>query len=228
MDRKLLSEILKLTKNKEILIIKELEEYFPKERIEHFLSYLKTEGIAFQPTIDGNYSITREQRAQLAIIGAVNGLDFIEVIDGLSWQEFEILTTKVGDEFGYQAKKGLVFSDSERKYQIDVILSKNPYVLVVDCKHYGGTGKKAVLKTAAEEQKIRAQAFANSFTELQELIGLQKQPHMKIIPLVITWLDESLFFHDKVPIVPFGRLRGFFRNFYLYVEDIEQIKINSQ
>lgn len=46
-----------------------------------------------------------------------------------------------------------------------------------------------------------------------------------LMPMIITWLDDELFFHDKVPVVPFPKLRSFLRNFYLYFENLYQIHI---
>ncbi len=227
MDKELLLLALKQSKEESFLITTELIESTSKGRVIAFLKDLNQKGIIFQKTIDENYQITQEQRAKIAIFGAMDGIDFEKIIKELSWQEFELLTTIVGDEFGYEAKTGLNFSTNDRKYQIDVILKNSPYVILIDCKHYGGIGKKAALKKAAEEQIMRVEAVSNSFDNLKEKMNIKGWKKVNLIPMVVTWLDDEIFFHERVPVIPFTKLRSFFQNFYLYFEDILQIKIDK-
>ncbi|NHJ48010.1 MAG: hypothetical protein FK733_09500 [Asgard group archaeon] len=227
MDKELLILLLRQSKEEPIVKLEELEESTNKNRVNSFFNKLESIGIRFQPTIDNNYQITREQRSQIAIMGAVEGVDFEQIINELSWQEFEILTTIVGDESGYEAKTGLNFSTAERKYQIDVILKNSPYVLLIDCKHYGGFGKQSVLRTAVIDQIDRVKAVADSFEELKKKLNVSSWKKVILMPMVITWLDDELFFHENVPVVPFPKLRSFLQNFYLYFEDIYQIPLNK-
>ena len=101
MDKDLLILLLRQSKEEPIINLSELEEVTNKNRVNSFFQKLESRGIKFQPTIDNNYQITREQRAQMAIMGAIDGIYFEKIITELSWQEFEILTTIVGDESGY-------------------------------------------------------------------------------------------------------------------------------
>ncbi len=225
MDKKLLIIVLKQTKNVPYLLLKELKEETTSSKINSFLKEIEQIGIQLQPTIDGNLQITREQRAQLVIYGARNGADWDKIIKQLSWQEFELLTTMVGDEFGYVAKTGLNFSTEERKYQIDVILKNAPYIILIDCKHFGGTGKQSVLRNAATEQIVRTEALVANINELKGKISIRKWKKGIVLPMIVTWLDDSVYFHENVPVVPFTRLHSFFTNFYLYIDDIYQIPV---
>lgn len=227
MDKELLILLLRQTKEEQVVIISELEEMTNKIRVKSFFETLVNYGLNFQITIDNNYHITREQRAQITIMGAIEGIDFDKIINELTWQEFEILTTIVGDEFGYEAKTGLNFSTDTRKYQIDVVLKNNPYIFLIDCKHFGGIGKQSVLRNAVTDQIERVEAVANSIDDLKEKLNVSSWKKIVLLPMVITWLDDELFFHDKVPVVPFPKLRSFLRNFYLYFEDIYQIQLQS-
>ncbi len=218
--------VLKKTKDVPFLLLKELKEETTPSRINSFLKEIEQIGIQLQPTIDGNFQITREQRAQLVIYGARNEVDWDKIIKQLSWQEFELLTTMVGDEFGYVAKTGLNFSTEERKYQIDVILKNSPYIILIDCKHFGGTGKQSILRTAATEQIIRAEALVANFNELKGKINVRKWKRVIVLPMIVTWLDDSVYFHENVPVVPFTKLHSFFTDFYLYIDDIFQIPVN--
>jgi hypothetical protein len=227
MDKDLLILLLRQSKDEPIVNVEELEENTNKTRVNSFFKKLEDNGIRFQPTIDNNYQITREQRSQIAIMGAINGIDFERIINELTWQEFEILTTIVGDESGYEANTGLNFSTEERKYQIDVILKNSPYVLLIDCKHFGGFGKQSVLRNAVVDQIDRIKAVADSFEELKKKLNVSSWKKVILMPMVITWLDDELFFHENVPVVPFPKLRSFLQNFYLYFEDIYQIQLNN-
>ena len=226
LDRNLLTLTLEHTKDSQVLILQELEEETSKPKVTKFLSDLANYQIVLQPTIDDNLHITREQRAQLALLGAMQGIEFEKILSHLIWQEFEIITTIIGDEFGYQATTGLNFSTEERKYQIDVILKNSPYVLLIDCKHYGGTGKKSVFQKAADEQINRVKAVVENYDKLKVKINTKTWKKVILIPIIVTWFDDAVFFHNKVPVVPFSKLRSFFRDFYLYIEDIIQLKID--
>ena len=120
------------------------------------------------------------------------------------------------------------FSTDERKYQIDVILRNRPYIPLIDCKHFGGTGKQSVLKTAAQDQIMRVEAVAKSIQKLKPKLKIRKWKKAILLPMVITWLDDSVFFFDGVPVVPFNRLRSFFQNFYVYIEDIHKISLDLE
>jgi hypothetical protein len=226
MDKELLILLLRQTKEEPVVILSELEELTNRNRVKSFFNLLNNNRLNFQKTIDNNYHITREQRAQIAIFGAVEGIDFDKIINELTWQEFEILTTIVGDEFDYEAETGLNFSTDARRYQIDVMLKNNPYVFLIDCKHYGGLGKQSVLKKAVTEQIERVEAVANSIEVLKKKLNVSAWKKIILMPMIITWLDDELFFHDKVPVVPFPKLRSFLRNFYLYFEDLYQILLD--
>ncbi len=226
MYKKLLLVVLQKTKDVPYLLLDELKEEVNLYKINSFLREIEQIGIQLQPTIDGNFQITREQRAQLVLYGAKNGVDWDKIIKQLSWQEFELLTTMVSDEFGYIAKTGLNFSTEERKYQIDVILKNKPYILLIDCKHFGGTGKQSVLRTAVTEQIIRTEALVININKLKSKINVRKWKKGIIIPMIVTWLDDSVYFHENVPVVPFTKLHSFFTNFYLYIDDILQIPVN--
>ena len=219
LDKNILVIILKLTKNNPLLELKDLE-MINKNRIDMFFQELHTAGITLQPTIDNNLLIHPKQRAQMVIYGAKQGIDFETIIKYLTWQEFELLTTMIGDEFGFYAAKGLNFSTVERKYQIDVILRNNPYVLLIDCKHFGGTGKQSVLREAAQEQITRISALSQEFPKLKNKLQVRTWKQVIFLPLIITWLDDAIFFHDKVPIIPFSKLRSFFQHFHIYLEDM--------
>jgi hypothetical protein len=225
LDKDLLLLTLKQSKDQPFILVDELIEGKNEDKVMAFFEELNSEGFHFQVTIDKNYQITREQRAKLAILGFLEGIDFDKIINELIWQEFELLTTIVGGEFGYLAQTGLNFSTDERKYQIDVILKANPYVLFIDCKHYGGTGKKSVLKKAAEEQITRVEAVKENLENLQDKMSVKGWKKAIFIPMIVTWLDDEIFFHELVPVVPFTKLSSFLRNFYLYFEDIYKIKI---
>ena len=227
MDKELLLLILKNTKNSPILDLQSIEKDILRKKVVAFLRELEENGMRFQPTLDGSYQISSEQRTRLVILGMKNGLDFDKIIQQLTWQEFELLTTTVGDEFGFEAKTGLNFSSGERKYQIDVVLKNKPFVLFIDCKHFGGTGKKSALKKAVEEQIERAKALAKKVTDLQEKLKIASWKKIIFMPLIITWLDDEIYFYEKVPVVPFTKLRSFFDDFYIYFKDILQLEISK-
>ena len=55
---------------------------------------------------------------------------------------------------------------------------------------------------------------------------MRKWKRVIVLPMIVTWLDDSVYFHENVPVVPFTKLHSFFTDFYLYIDDIFQIPVN--
>ncbi|MHA1630682.1 MAG: hypothetical protein ACTSXO_07615 [Candidatus Heimdallarchaeota archaeon] len=226
MDATLLLALLKQTKNQPFIFPQELEHMARNSsKVKTFLKELAAQGFSFAPTIDGNFRIEHEERVRLVILGVKNGLDFDLLVKHLTWQEFELLVTIFGDEAGYSATTGLNFSTGKRKYQIDVVLKNNPYVFLIDCKHFGGTGKKAQLRAAAEAQRARCVAVRQHFLTLKTKLAIGSWQKVVLLPMLVTWLDDEIRFYEHVPIVPIAKLRSFFMNFYEFYEDLFRLEM---
>jgi len=227
LDTTLLLLLLQKTREQPCLTLQAFEREPLRRKVRVLLQELRTQGFSFPPTIDGSYCFTKELRVRLTLLGAKEGLDFDVMVKFLSWQEFELLITVFGEEFGYSAKTGLHFSTPERKYQIDVVLKNRPYIFLIDAKHHRGSGKHSMLKDAVAAQIARCQAVQQQFAKLSQKLELEGWSKVVLLPLIITWRDEAIQFYERVPIVPIGRLRSFFQEFYLFFEDLFRLEFEQ-
>ncbi len=85
--------------------------------------------------------------------------------------------------------------------EIDLVASGNGVTFAIDCKHWKRTVGQASMSKIAERQALRASRMAS------------ESLFPKIIPVILTWRDESLFvLKNGVPVVPIHRLADFILN----------------
>ena len=148
-------------------------------------------------------NIERLERALL------EGGDMEELLDGISWKEFEGFCAGVFERHGWEAKRNLRFR-SGRMYEIDVLAVRGGSAFAVDCKHWGARpGKASGLRRAAEMQAERADELAQAMPEFRE---------KKVRPLIVTMLHEDICSERGVWIVPALRLNSFLLGFEGHLE----------
>jgi len=101
--------------------------------------------------------------------------------------------------------------------QIDLVASNgHSLAFVVDCKHWKRTVGPAIMTPISNRQLIRAKRLA------------AEGQFRKVVPLILTWRDESLFILENgVPVVPIHRLSDFVLNWEQTDEPILVLKGNS-
>ena len=116
------------------------------------------------------------------------------MFNSIAWQGFERIVGELFKMHDYSVEISKVVVKEKMKRQFDVIARKNGKTLLIDCKKWNKNRyKTSALKTAVEKQVERTVFYP----------GLNKTP------LIVTWYDEDLVFHNKVPVVPVGRLNDF-------------------
>lgn len=138
-----------------------------------------------------------------------NGKTIEEVIAKFDWKEFESLVAEIFRSNGFFVRKNLRFKTG-RRYEIDVFAVNGETAFAVDCKEWSrGRHKKSSLKSASSAQEERARQLGrflrnNPIAKKGLKIGSQK-----ILPLVVTWLQEELQWHNESAIVPVWKLNSF-------------------
>ncbi len=131
------------------------------------------------------------------------GKDLEDIFSIISWKEFEEKIEEIFKTHGFKTRKNFVFKTSKR-FEIDILAEKRDLVFIVDCKQWGkGRYKISSLKKAAEKNLERMKELQNT------LLGRNK----KIIPIIVTLLDECFYEHDGVYIVPLFKLNNFLLQF---------------
>jgi len=127
--------ILKLTKNgvieqenvnKETKISKSIGQKLLQKLQYDKLIYLKGDMVHVDTT----------NRLKLAVRAAELGADIERLSHLLAWKEFENLIAIALVQNGYEATENVRFKHALRRWEIDVVGCRKPFVLCIDCKQW--------------------------------------------------------------------------------------------
>jgi hypothetical protein len=150
------------------------------------------------------------------------------VLSALTWQEFEEFVAHLLTFHEFQIRHRFRFSRS-RRYEIDIVASRQPVLLCIDCKQYGvRLGKTASLRTAADAQLHRTEALAKDFARFQADLGCLDWAQPLLIPLLVTMMTEDIQFHEQIPIVPASLLNAFLLRFKDQMDTLKIVQPSSR
>jgi hypothetical protein len=121
------------------------------------------------------------------------------------WQELEELTFTALEAHGYECEFRKVFKNGPR-YEIDVLARGKDFTLAFDCKHY--------LKTKSRTSALRREARKH-FRRCRKYSEISGE---KIVPILLTLLDDSLLYTEGCIVVPLRALNDFLLRSDLYLE----------
>jgi hypothetical protein len=149
------------------------------------------------------------------LISSLEMMDGASIID-LDWRDFESHCGKILGENGYSVIGGIVFTNGERKYQVDILATSLRHALCIDCKAWkrgGGIGRSM---KAAEEQLERTVQLRASL----ETRGLSSLGDSTLYPAIVTLMNEGISVHEGIPIVPFELFNSFLVSFDSYENEL--------
>lgn len=175
--------------------------------VEHFLAGLEEAGVV---TLTGDgIHVTSEQRMRIAELAISGGADSERVARELRWQEFEEFAAHVLQVEGYATVKHFIFRNFARKYEIDVVAAKEPFLLCVDCKHWHHGWAPSRIMAAARNQMLRATCLSEASLFYGNRLRIGGWQSVQLLPMLLTLADVSSRLLDGVPIVSALRLRDF-------------------
>jgi protease II len=123
--------------------------------------------------------------------------DLERVSKEVIWQNFERLVGFIFEANNFQVDINKVRTLNKKRRQYDVIAEKNDKTYLIECKKWSGNRYRlSAIKRAIEKHKDRAEFYRN-------LTGKDA------IPIIVTFIEEDIKFHEDVPIVPIFRLNSF-------------------
>ncbi|MEM2109289.1 MAG: hypothetical protein QW327_02250 [Candidatus Odinarchaeota archaeon] len=137
-----------------------------------------------------------------------------DLSEALNWVQFEYLCMKIFEYNDFECKIHYCFRDGDKRFEIDILAYRDNLILAADVKHWSARqGKRSLLVKYVEKQDSRTRRLVNSEKFLEDYSHL---PVKSLIPLVITWYDENIQFHERVPIIPIYKLNNFLNTFEQY------------
>lgn len=152
------------------------------------------------------------------------GADVERISRLLTWQEFEDIVQQSFESVGFLTRKHLVFTWQKRRFEVDLLATREPIVASVDCKHWrqNPDGK---LRTAASRQLQRTRALQQYMATRLDWFGVQCWRRTHLVPVVIELADRGSDFVGGVPIVPILRLRSFLEGIDPFIPNLQVLDL---
>ena len=132
------------------------------------------------------------------------------VMERLDWKGFEAAIASVFEANDFRVSRNFRFKIG-RRYEIDLVCSRNGRTVLVDCKRWcGGRCKVSALKDAVSAQKTRAEEFAKlmrSDGSARKKLCISTDSAAQ--PLIVTMMEEAIIESGGCFIVPAWKLNGF-------------------
>ncbi len=203
-------EVLKQTKENDELSLTNSEK----------IKLLDQLGIA--NTCETTIIIDRNQRIDLAKRAVQLGASIGEIVEFLTWKDFEGFVASILSANNYQCVESFRRRGNSlvQGMEIDVIGVRGPIIIAIDAKMWGiRSGKTSALRTAAEKQKKRTQELSEELEKLSLKMSDLRAREYQLFPILVTWLVEEVEIHEGVPVVPIFKLNSFILDLDQY-EDI--------
>jgi Holliday junction resolvase-like predicted endonuclease len=218
-ERNLIISLLKLTQEGAVLTESvNKEARLPLLTTKKLLEKLQSEGFIYLKK--DNIEVDSNLRLKLAVKAVSLGADIEHTSKLLCWQEFEEIAALALKNNGYSVANNVRFKHAARKWEIDVVGTKKPLVVCVDCKHWQHAIAPSVLRRIVDSQVERTRALADSLPNLAIKLECTKWSTAKFIPALISLLPSSFKFYDRVPIVPVFQLQDFLNQLPACTESI--------
>ncbi len=222
-ERNLIISILKLTKNRVVLIedVKKSSK-LPSDELARLLEKLQNEELLILNPI--SVDVDSEKRLKLAVKAIALGADVEAVSNLLGWQEFESIAAEAFMQSGYTVVQNFRFKHVGRRWEIDVVGCRKPLVVCVDCKDFHHGLSPSAMRRIVEAQAERTRALADELPALSKKLDCASWSGAKFIPTVMVLMPSRVKYYEDVPIVSVLQLRDFLTSLPAEVESLKYFR----
>jgi hypothetical protein len=168
------------------------------------------------------FVVNRSRRIDLAMTAVTRGAKVSEIVELLTWKDFEGFVAGILGENSYRYVESFRRRGNSEIHgmEIDVVGVRGRTIIAVDAKMWGVRGgKTSALRSAAEKQKKRTEELSSELDRLLKKLPTLTEGSYTIFPVIVTWLVEEVEFHEGVPVVPVFKLNTFIHELEHY-EDL--------
>jgi len=188
--------------------LEELGVGFTGEAVEEAVGVLGDRGLVGWE--GGRVVAGLEQRLGLATLAVELGGDVERVARALGWLEFEELASTILGANGYSTRTRFRFQAQGRRWEVDVLGWNPPYLLAVECKHYGSGMGNSAARRVVEAHLEKAGVLSEN---PQVLKGVVEPGEWVLVPLALTLHPAPLKLYRRVAAVPVFNLPSFLEEF---------------
>ena len=181
------------------------------EAFESFLKQALSEGLLKER--NGLLEASLEQRMDMAVKAIRAGADLERVSRALGWLEFEEIVAYTFEANSYRVSKRFRFSAKGRKWEIDVLARRKPWVVCAECKHWskglGNMTARRIVKTHLEKVEV----LSGNVVDLRDRLGLEDWGRAIFVPITLSLQPARNQFYRRMPIVSVFKLPSFLSEF---------------
>jgi hypothetical protein len=169
--------------------------------------------------------LTIDQRLSLSMKAVEQGADIETISRGLGWLEFEELSSKVFEQNGFRVKRRFRFTAEGRRWEIDVLAARAPYVVCAECKHWGRGIGNSTARGIIETHLEKTEVFSRHIEALRKRSGVDAWSRTVIVPMALTLSSTPMEIYRRVPSVSVLSLPRFIDEFDGQLERLTNFKV---
>lgn len=169
--------------------------------------------------------LTLEQRLDLSLRAVELGADFETISRELGWLEFEELSAKVFEANGFRVKRRFRFSAQGRRWELDILAVRSPYMICGECKHWGRGMGNSTARGIIETHLEKTSVFSKHLGELRGRIGVESWSKAIIVPMTLTLSATPMEIYRRVPSVSVLALPSFLSEFDGQLERLANFRV---
>ncbi|MCS7369426.1 MAG: hypothetical protein NDF57_06930 [archaeon GBS-70-058] len=225
LHRNVALHILKLTKDRPFCSVEEIVEssFVSLASLMDVLKDLEMHGFIKLIDVDGFLNVNVPDRFRLAYYLIDLGTDVERVSKFLSWREFEVLCSDVLKLFEFHVDRNVKFKYGSKRFEIDVIGYKFPYIICLDCKHWS-EGRLSAIKASLENHYRKTSIFSLHFLSRSSVN--YPRGELIFIPVVVTLLDYVAGVYDGLPIVSIFKFNSFINDLPMLISSLKVIRVH--
>jgi len=178
-----------------------IDEFCRKYNIDRSILDSATKRLEQYLTIDSD-SITLLDRVGFAVESMKLGIPAYDIVKLMNWREYEALCSKILSTYGFKILRNIRFSVQGKRFEVDIVAIRSPYVLIIDCKQWLRLkGRSTALLEAIMRHKERFESFLKVAPEILRL-PIKIVFGLKFIPVLITFYTQDQLIVDGVIAIP--------------------------
>lgn len=162
---------------------------------------------------DGIIKQDLTQRLRTAIKAVKLGADLERVNRQLGWLEFEEMAGFIFKENGFEVLSRFRFKAEGRRWEIDVLSARRPYLICAECKHWTTGMGNASARRIIEEHLEKTQVLVKHINELGKELPIHGWCRSILIPIMLNLSPIPMKIHRKVPVISVLTLPRFIDEF---------------
>jgi len=173
-----------------------------------------------------NIEIDLDKRLRLAVQAINLGATFENISSFLTWLEFEELAAYIFEENGYHVDRRFRFQAEGRRWEIDVLATRFPYIMCTECKHWSKTIGNSTARGIIETHLEKVEVLSRVLPGLAKRIGIHRWKNAILVPAALTMSPTPMKFYRRMPAVSILALPRFIDEFQGQLDRITHFKVD--